>query len=189
MAGSRGIGRILSRLWLQLRYDNYTIAEHFRAQGATIGVGTRIHVRELGSEPYLVSIGDDTLISADVAFYTHDGAVWVLRAEEPTLTRFKRITVGKRCFIGARSVLLPGAVVGDGSVIGAGSVVSGAIGAGVVAAGVPAKPLCTVQEWAERVRDESLTLSPDLFPLDQCDREKLRRELLQLLPPPGGGER
>ena len=181
-------GRSLKRLWLRLRYDDYTIAEHFRAQGATVGSGTRILVRDLGSEPYLVAIGDDTLISSDVAFYTHDGAVWVLRAEEPTLNRFKRITVGRRCFIGARSVLLPGASVGDGSVIGAGSVVSGSIGAGMVAAGVPAKPLCTVTEWADRVRDESLALSADLFPLDRCDREKLQRELMQLLPPPVSGE-
>jgi acetyltransferase-like isoleucine patch superfamily enzyme len=183
------LGGSLKRLWLQWRYNDYTIAEYFRAQGAAIGSRTRILVRELGSEPYLVSIGDDTLVSSGVAFYTHDGAVWVLRAQEPTLNRFKRISVGRRCFIGARAVLLPGATVGDGSVIGAGSVVAGEIPAGAVAAGVPAKVLCSVEEWAARVREESLPLTADLFPLDSCDRKKLQRELTRLLPPLGEGER
>jgi len=179
----------LKRLWLKWRYTDYTIAEYFRSQGASIGNGTRILVRDLGSEPYLVTIGDDTLISSDVAFFTHDGAVWVLRAEEPTLNRFKRITVGRSCFIGARALLLPGASIGDGAVIGAGSVVSGEIGAGTVAAGVPAKVICSVEEWAQRVRDESLPLPADLFPLDSCDRERLRRELERFLPPRDLGQR
>ena len=153
------------------------------------GQRTRILVRDLGSEPYLVSVGDDTLISSDVAFYTHDGAAWVLRGDDPTINRFKRIAIGNRCFIGARTILLPGAEVRDGSVVGAGSVVSGEIGPGVVAAGVPAKVLCTVAEWAERVREESLPLSADLFPLDRCDREELRAELARLLPAENEGDR
>ena len=176
------LGKTLRSLWVRIRYDDYTIAELFRSQGADIGPGTRILIRDIGSEPYLVSIGEGTLISSDVAFYTHDGAVWVLRGDEPTLNRFKRIDIGARCFIGARTILLPGARVGDGSVIGAGSVVSGEVPAGVVAAGVPAAALCSVGEWATRVRQESLPLTADLFPLDGCDRDRLRDELVKLIP-------
>ena len=169
-------------MWIKIRYNDYTVADLFRAQGAQIGRGTRILVRDLGSEPYLVSIGDETLISSDVAFFTHEGGVWVLRDKEPTLNRFKRIVIGRRCFVGARSILLPGCKVGDRSVVGAGSVVSGTIPAGVVAAGVPAKPICSVEEWAEKVRQESLELSEGLFPLDRCDRSALRAELERLVP-------
>jgi len=175
--------KALQNLWVRIRYDDYTIAELFRAQGASIGANARILIRDIGSEPYLVTIGEATLISSDVAFFTHDGAVWVLRDNEPSLNRFKRITIGSRCFIGARTTLLPGARVGDGSVVGAASVVSGEIPSGVVAAGVPAKVLCTVEEWSERVRAESLPLPADLFPLDKCDRERLREQLVRLLPP------
>ncbi len=46
------------------------------AYGARIGQGTRLLVHDLGSEPYLVTIGDETLVSSDVLFVTHDGATW-----------------------------------------------------------------------------------------------------------------
>lgn len=175
------VGKIL-RAWRTSRFNDYTIGAYFRDQGARVGSGTRILVRDLGSEPYLVSIGDETLISSDVVFSTHDGAVWVLRDREPELNRFGRISIGRRCFIGARTVLLPGAKIGDGSVIGAGSVVTGEIPSGVVAAGVPARVLSTVEEWAAKVRTESLDLPPQVFPLDRGDRALLRMELERLLP-------
>jgi acetyltransferase-like isoleucine patch superfamily enzyme len=174
---------MLRTAWVRVRYNDHSVATYFRGQGASIGEGTRILTRDIGSEPYLVTIGDRTLISSDVAFYTHDGAVWVLRDREPTLNRFGRITVGAGCFIGARTTLLPNASIGDGSVIGAGSVVSGDIPAGVVAAGVPARVICTVAEWGERVRAASLPLPPELFPLERGDRDRLRVELEKLLPP------
>lgn len=173
------------RAWRLARYDDYSIAKLFRSQGAQIGQRTRLLVRDLGSEPYLVSIGDETLVSSGVVFSTHDGAVWVLRDDEPQLNRFGRIEIGTRCFVGARSILLPGAKIGDRTVIGAGSVVSGEIPGGVVAAGVPARVIGTVDDWARKVRAESLDLPCEVFPLDHGDRSLLRSELERLVPPAG----
>lgn len=51
------------------------------------------------------------------------------------------VRIGKNVFVGSRAVVLKGSTVGDNSVIAAGAVVSGEIPAGVIAAGVPAKPL------------------------------------------------
>ena len=133
-----------------LAADDEGVAAHFRTQGATIGTGTRILTKSLGSEPYLVTIGDETLISTDVMFSTHDGATWVLRDELPDLAVFGRITIGRRSFIGTRTVLLPGCSVGDRSVVGAGSVVNSDIPDGVVAVGVPARVVSTIDEFRER---------------------------------------
>ena len=180
----KAVGRLVHQIYVRLSYDDYTIAQHFREQGATVGFGNRILIRDLGSEPYLVSIGDECLISSSVAFYTHDGACWVLRFEDSTANRFARIHVGSRCFIGARTILLPGAHIGDGSVIGAGSIVAGEIPLGVVAVGSPARPIRSVAEWAKLAKARALPLSEEFFPLDQCDRAALRKELERLLPLP-----
>jgi acetyltransferase-like isoleucine patch superfamily enzyme len=170
--------KVSERLRL-LAADDEGVAAYFRTQGATVGIGTRILTKSLGSEPYLVSIGDETLISSDVLFSTHDGATWVLRDELTDLAVFGRITIGRRAFIGARTVLLPGARVGDHTVIGAGSVVNGEIPDRVVAVGVPARVVSTLDEFRERCVERSVGPVPD-------DRAELARVVTERLD--GGGQ-
>jgi acetyltransferase-like isoleucine patch superfamily enzyme len=105
-----------------------------------------------GSEPYLVSIGNQVTISHDVDFITHDGAMRVARAEFSEAYLYGRIDVGDNCFLGAHSILLPGAKVGPGSIIGSGSIVTGELPSGVVAFGVPARPVKTVDEYIQGKR-------------------------------------
>jgi len=161
-----------------LRYDQYTIAEHFRRQGATIGQGCRLLVKSLGSEPYLVSIGDETLISTDVMFVTHDGGTWAFRDQCPGVNRFARIDVGSRVFVGARSILLPGIRIGDRAVVGAGSVITHDVPSEVVVAGAPAKILMTLDEYRARCQAESL-------PLSGCSGLSKRLLLERSVPPAG----
>ena len=59
----------------------------------------------------------------------------------------KPIKIGRNCFIGTKTLLLPGASIGDNVIIGAGSVVSGQIPPNSVAAGNPAKVLCSIQDY------------------------------------------
>ena len=73
------------------RYDNYTIAEYFRKQGAQIGENCFIVPRMLGGEPYLVKIGNHVLIAEGVKFHTHDGGTWIFREEIPELKVFGRL--------------------------------------------------------------------------------------------------
>ena len=136
----------------------YGRARIFRAQGARIGEGCRLLVDTLGSEPYLVEIGDETLVTAGVRFVTHDGATWVFRDQVSGVNRFGPIRIGNRCFIGTNAILLPGTTIGDRSIVGAGSVVKGVVPPGVVVAGVPAKVICTTDEYRARAVAESLKL-------------------------------
>lgn len=114
-----------------------------------------------GSEPYLITIGDNTTVSFDVVFVTHDGGTRVLRnlaktEKEKQTVIYGKINVGNNCFIGCRSVILPGVTIGDNSIIGAGSVVTKDIPANTVAAGVPCKPICTIEEYKEKHKDDFL---------------------------------
>lgn len=153
-------------------HNEYTIARYFRSQGATIGVGTRILVRSLGSEPYLVTIEDEVLVSSDVLFITHDGATWVGRDVSPDLNTYAAIHIGRRAFIGARAILLPGVTVGERAIVAAGAVVTSDVPAATVVAGVPARAIGTTDEYLARAQLATMDLPTG-------DRRALRRILEQ----------
>lgn len=67
----------------------------------------------------------------------------------------KPIRLEDNVWIGANAVICGGVTIGKGSVIGAGSVVIGDIPAGVVAAGVPCRPIRPVTEH-DKIPDEQL---------------------------------
>jgi acetyltransferase-like isoleucine patch superfamily enzyme len=113
-------------------------------------VGERVRLSgwvNFGSEPFLIHLGNDVTISDGAAFVTHDGGVRVGRHVHPDLHVYGAITVGDRAFIGMRSVVLPGVNIGSDVVVGAGSVVTRDIPSGVVAAGVPCRPLRKTEDY------------------------------------------
>lgn len=117
-----------------------------------------------GSEPYLVSIGPKVTITSGVRFITHDGGMRVLRNLGlcKDVHKFGRITIHENCFIGVGAILMPGVTIGPNSVVAAGSVVTKDVPPNSVAAGVPAKVLFSVEEYAERVTAAD-TIDPVLY--------------------------
>jgi len=99
------------------------------------------------SESYLISIGDDVTIGQNSVFHTHDGGVRVFRKDVPGINVFGKITVGNNVFIGSDTIILPNVSIGNNVVIGSGSVVSKSIPDNVVAAGVPAKPIKSIEDY------------------------------------------
>jgi len=160
------------RLRLRLA-DEYAAPDLLRTQGATIGVGCRIMIRDLGSEPWLVTIGDETCISSDVLFVTHDGGTWAMRDLRPEVNHFGRITIGSRCFVGTRAIIMPGVTIGDRCVVGAGSLVRGDVASGTVVAGVPARAIETTDEYIAKHAATSIRLPGD----PRAFRRELERQL------------
>lgn len=113
-----------------------------------------IPVNNFGSEPWLVEIGNNVLISFGVYFVTHDGGMSVIRNLDPEkkrLDRLGKITVGNNVFIGCNSTIMLNAVIPDNVIIGAGSVVTAkAMQPNSVYAGVPAKRICSIEEYYEK---------------------------------------
>jgi len=110
-----------------------------------------------GSEPYLITIGDNTTISFDCAFVTHDAATRVIRNlpnHNKETVIYGDINIGKNCFIGCRCVILPNVKIGDNCIIGAGSIVNTDIPSNTVAAGTPCKPICTLEEYIEKHKND-----------------------------------
>lgn len=119
-----------------------------RKIGVRVGENCRLMQVSFGSEPYLVTLGDH-VSATNVAFITHDGGVWVFREKNPEIDVVAPIKVGNNVFFGQGVLVLPGVTIGDNVVIGAGAVVTKDIPSNCVAAGVPAKPIKTLDEyWA-----------------------------------------
>lgn len=136
-------------LW---RFNDFTIAELFRRQGAVIGRDCRIMIRSFGSEPFLISIGNHCTLAPDVSLITHDGGAWIFTHDDPTLQKFGRITILDNCFIGLRATVLPGVTIGPNSIVGACSLVTKDVPPNTVVAGNPARPVCDVETYRSRVQ-------------------------------------
>ena len=98
------------------------------------------------SHCFLITIGDDVTMSIRVTVMAHDAST------KKTLgyTKVGQVHIGNHVFIGANTTILPGVTIGDYAVIGAGSIVTHNIPARTVAVGVPAKEICSVDEYVER---------------------------------------
>ena len=95
-------------------------------------------------------------MSSGVRFITYDAGTWAFRdLEDRPVNRYGRIIIGSRCFIGMDAVLLPGITIGDRAVVGAGSVVTRDVAANTVVVGVPARLLCTLEEYRTKCLAES----------------------------------
>ncbi len=107
------------------------------------------------SHTWHITIGDDVTLAPRVHILAHDAST----KKRLGYTRIAKVRIGNRVFIGAGSIVLPGVTIGDDVVIGAGSVVTRDIPAGHVAAGSPARPVCTIDEFVSR-RSEEMENSP-----------------------------
>ena len=98
------------------------------------------------SHCFLITIGDDVTMSIRVTVMAHDAST------KKTLgyTKVGQVHIGNHVFIGANTTILPGVTIGDYAVIGAGSIVTHDVPARTVVAGVPAKEICSVDEYIER---------------------------------------
>ena len=129
-----------------------------KKRGLVIGGGCEIlNGYDFGSEPYLVRIGNSVRLAPGVRIATHDGGCWVLRNLYPNLSaadRFGRVVIGDNCHIGMNATIMPGVTIGSNCIVGACAVVTHDVPDNTVVAGVPARPLCTIEQYRDKHLDE-----------------------------------
>lgn len=111
-----------------------------------------------GSEPWIISFGNNIHITDGVRFITHDGGTLLFRHIVPDLEITKPIIVGSNVYIGTQTIILPGVTIGDNVIIGAGSVVTHDVPSDSVYAGVPARFIKPINAYMKKIEDESLHL-------------------------------
>ena len=122
-----------------------------------------------------IEIGNDVILAPKVHILAHDASTKLFL----NFTRIANVKIGNRVFIGAGSIILPGVSIGDNVVIGAGSVVSKDISSNSVAVGIPARVICSIDEYLEKeklkmndlnVFDEEFTMRNPYFSTEQKNK-------------------
>ncbi|MEM9561974.1 MAG: DapH/DapD/GlmU-related protein [Actinomycetota bacterium] len=108
-------------------------------------------VFDLGAE---IDVGDGVYFAHRVMVITTTHEVGPRRRRAGP-RRVAPVTIGNGVWIGAGSMVLPGVRIGDGAVIAAGSVVTSDVDEDVLVAGVPAKPIRTLDPDGEVKRIEA----------------------------------
>lgn len=111
-----------------------------------------------GTEPWIISLGDNVHITDGVKFITHDGGTLLFRQYVSDLEITKPIRIGNDVYIGNNVNILPGVTIGNKVVIGTGAVVAKDIPDNSVAVGVPARVIKTTDEYFDKLKKESLHL-------------------------------
>jgi Acetyltransferase (isoleucine patch superfamily) len=125
--------------------------------GVTVGENCRIYTTHFGTEPFLITIGNDVTVTSNVSFITHDGSTWLMRDEKGRRYKYAPISIGNNVFVGTGSIIMPGVKIEDNVIIAAGSIVTKSIPCGVVVAGVPAKIINSYDDIKRRMLNENFS--------------------------------
>ncbi len=156
--------------------------EVFKKMG--VKIGKNVHISNHGviidwSHSWLVNIGDNVRIAPNVHILTHDG----IMKNYVNYSKIALVEIKNNALLGAGSLILPGVTIGENSVIGAGSVVIKDIPDNCIAAGNPAKVICSLDEYIKKQKlfihdencfDESYTLRGKIT-------EEKKKEMIKVL--------
>lgn len=123
--------------------------------------GENLHIYgkvSFGSEPWIITIGDNVYLTNDIKFITHDGGTLLFRDIVPDLEITKPISIGNNVYIGVNTIILPGVTIGNNVVVGAGSVITKSLDSNGVYAGNPARLIKSLDEYYNKIEKESLHL-------------------------------
>lgn len=140
------IGELFSELIGENVPDSFRLFPPFTSDfGRNIHLGENVFINSgrRFQDQGGIWIGSGSLIGHNVVIATlnHDLDPSTRQAMHP-----KPVVLGENVWVGAGAIIVPGIAVGDGAVIGAGSIVTRDVGAGMVVAGNPARPIRQVTE-------------------------------------------
>lgn len=125
--------------------------EYARSKGVQVGQNCRIYTTTLGTEPWLISIGNKVTITSGVKFITHDGSTWLFSDKNGRRELFRRIQIGDNVFIGLNSIIMPGVKIENNVIVAAGSVITKSVPTGSIVGGNPAKIIGNYDEYQKKV--------------------------------------
>lgn len=150
--------RVLLKPFIEI-YSRIWPEKYARKIGVNVGSNPHFYGKIFwGTEPWLITIGDDVHITGQCKFVNHDGGTLIFRDRIPDLEITKPIRIGSKVYIGEETLILPGVHIGNNVVIGARSVVTKDIPDNSVAVGVPCRVIKTADEYLKKLKKESLHL-------------------------------
>lgn len=131
-------------------------AEYLKKKQYFKSIGEHCYLQpwNFGTEPEMISFGDNVHVASGVTFVNHDITALMFRYmdKNPDYHECKGpISIGDNVFVGANSTILYDVNIGNNVIIGAGSLVNKDIPDGSVAAGVPCKVVGRFEEYKKRI--------------------------------------
>lgn len=146
--------------------------------GLKIGKNCSFHtgVKIDESHCWLIEIGNDVTLAPRVMVLAHDASM----KKHLGYTRIGNVKIGNKVFVGGGTIILPNVSIGDNSIIGAGSVVTRKIPANVVAAGNPARIICSLDEFLNKHNEamKNLPVFGYKYTLAKGITEKMKQEMV-----------
>lgn len=148
---------VLKRKWASRSSES--LIKYYKSRGIRIGsncvfrspMSTQIDLMR----PSLICIGDNVDMNKNFTIMSHDfGHRVFLYKYGDFLSSSGPVHVGSNIYFGVNVTVLKGVTIGDNCIIGAGSVVTKDIPSNSVAAGVPCKVLCSLDEYYIRRKQE-----------------------------------
>lgn len=133
-------------------------ANFLRKKNVFHSIGNRVMItsRKIPLYAKLISIGNNVWMASGVSFITHDVTHYMLNGlypEKKYQEKIGCIRVGDNVFIGAETKILYDVNIGDNIIIAAGSIVTKDLEPNGVYGGIPARRLCSLEEYLEKRKD------------------------------------
>ena len=152
--------QIIKKIYRKVQKTYYTSSsgryiKYLRKKGCIIGEHCVFRssktVRIDLTRPSLIEIGDNVDMNHNFQIMTHDWASGVFRhVFHNILPSSGKVKIGNNIYFGTDVIVLKGVTIGDNCIIAAGSVITKDIPSNSVAGGVPAKVICSLDNYYEK---------------------------------------
>lgn len=150
----------IEKIWA--RTSEKRFVSYLKKTGVKIGKDFKIRgpIRNICidiTRPSLVTIGDNVEINRNFTLFTHDMVAGIFRTlYHDFLPSSGHVIIGNNVRFGANCIVLKNVTIGDNTFIAAGAVVTKNIPSNCIAAGIPAKVICSMDEYYSRRKKEAL---------------------------------
>lgn len=151
--------RLLQTIGLAMKRGSVERARYLKEKNIFASVGENVHFqpRLIPLYPELIKLHNNIMISAGVRLITHDASFVVLNRLD--IGRFAErvgcIEIMDNVYIGYNATIMPNVRIGKNVIVGAGALVSKDLESSGVYVGVPAKKICSFEDYVERHAEKS----------------------------------
>ena len=173
--------QIIKRIKWRLALTNeIRFIKYLREQG--IVIGEKCHFGDPKTitidltRPYLVEIGDSVRMNKGFTLLTHDFTTSTLQnVYNEFIPSSGKVKIGNNVYFAQKCTVLKGVTIGNNCIIGYGSLITKDIPDNSVVNGIPARVVCTIEEYYKKRKEKSLK---EAFEMIRVFEEKYKRSPL-----------
>lgn len=168
------IGYQIARIKSKLLKSHEILVDYYRQGGVKVGKDCTICSYILTKEPFMLEIGDRTIVSTNVTFVTHDNSAKMIFGSRGDL--YGKIIIGDNCFIGENSTILYGVNLADSIIVAAGAVVTKSFNeSNVIIGGNPARIISSWEKYEKKYECKAIRRSEMLKLIENDDSFLVKR--------------